>query len=162
MCGDRGREEVEAKTIEDTRTRRSFLDLLLGTAALGWLASVVYPVLRYLKPLPATATAGPIRLTRDEISKLESKNFVIVPAGGKRVLVFQDAERGLHALDARCTHEGCTVQFVPAESLVWCACHNAKFDLDGRVLSGPPPKPLPRYTAERAEDGAVLVVAEKA
>jgi cytochrome b6-f complex iron-sulfur subunit len=124
------------------------------------MASVLYPVLRYLKPLPRPGSTGPTRLTRDEVAKLEKSHFVIVPVSGKRVLVLQNAAQQLLALDAKCTHEGCTVQYMPAESVIWCACHNARFDVDGRVLSGPPPRPLPKYAVERQEDGGILIVAE--
>ncbi|MFQ5478756.1 MAG: ubiquinol-cytochrome c reductase iron-sulfur subunit [Candidatus Binatia bacterium] len=138
-------------------TRRSFLDVLTGVTVVGWLGSILYPVLRYLKPLPQAGPTGPTRLTQDEVAALERDSFVIVPASNKRVLVFQDAQLNLRALDAKCTHEGCTVKYVPGESLIWCACHNARFDTDGRVLSGPPPRPLPRYTAARDDDGSVVV-----
>jgi cytochrome b6-f complex iron-sulfur subunit len=138
-------------------TRRRFLDGLLGAALAGTFGSVLYPILRYLKPLPAAGAAGPTRLTRAETEKLERSSFVVVPAAGKRILVFRDAEGRIRALDARCTHEGCTVQYVPAEAGIWCACHNARFDLDGRVLSGPPPRPLPSYSVHLGEDGGILV-----
>ncbi len=142
-------------------TRRNVLDLLLGTTVLGTLASVVYPILQYLKPLPAAGPGGPARLTRAEIEALESKRFVIVPAAGTRVLVLRDQEQKLRALDARCTHEGCTVQYVQAEGVIWCACHNGRFDLEGRVLAGPPPRPLPRYTAHEDAQGNVSISPEK-
>ena len=32
-------------------TRRSFLDTLLGVGAVGWLGTVLYPVVEYLKIL---------------------------------------------------------------------------------------------------------------
>ena len=142
-------------------SRRNFLDLLLGASGAAWLASVLYPVLRYLKPLPRAGAVGPTRLTRDELAKLEKEHFVIVPVSGKRVLVLQNAAQEVLAVDAKCTHEGCTVQYLAAESVIWCACHNARFDLDGRVLAGPPPRPLPKYAAERQEDGGILIVAER-
>ena len=142
-------------------TRRSFLDLLLGTAVLGTLASVLYPILRYLTPLPAAGPGGPIRLNRAEVDALETKRFVIVPGAGTRILVFRDQGQALRAFDARCTHEGCTVQYLAAEGGIWCACHNGRFDADGRVLAGPPPRPLPRYAVHEDEQGNVLVSAER-
>ena len=148
-------------TANNKPTRRGFLDLLLAGSGLAFIGSVLYPVLRYLKPLPHSGPVGPTRLTRDEIGKLEKQRFVIVPVSGKRVLVLQNAAQQLVALDAKCTHEGCTVQYLAAESSIWCACHNARFDLDGKVVSGPPPRPLPKYTAERQEDGGILIVAER-
>lgn len=146
---------------EPKSTRRSFLDVLLGASGLAWLGSLSYPVLRYLKPLPRAGPSGPTRLTREETAKLEKERFVIVPVSGKRVLVLQNAAQEILAVDAKCTHEGCTVQYLPGESAIWCACHNARFDLDGRVLSGPPPRPLPKYVTERLEDGGILILAER-
>lgn len=143
-------------------TRRSVLNLLLTMGGLGWLASVLYPVISYLRPLPMQGPSGPVGLTRAEIGKVERKKFAIVPVGTKRVLVFEDSSGELHALDAKCTHEGCTVQYVSGESLIWCACHNGRFDLEGRVLGGPPPRPLAQHAVQRQADGGITVAVSKA
>jgi cytochrome b6-f complex iron-sulfur subunit len=137
--------------------RRSVLDLLLGAGVLGWMGSVFFPVLRYLKPLGAQTQNGPIKLNDEERAKLEKERAVIVRAGAARVLVLEDSEQKLRAMSAKCTHEGCTVQYVPGESVIWCACHNGRFDLDGRVLAGPPPRPLEKYVCQREADGTVVV-----
>jgi cytochrome b6-f complex iron-sulfur subunit len=138
-------------------SRRSVLNFLLGASVLGWLASVLYPIIRYLTPLPLPGPTGPVRLTRAEVSKIESDKFAIVPLGRNRVLVLEDSDGELHALDAKCTHEGCTVRYVARDDLIWCACHNARFDLDGRVLAGPPPRPLSKHTVLRDDDGGIKV-----
>jgi len=147
---------------ESKQTRRSFLDWLLGLTALGWLGTIIYPVVRYLTPLPDSGPSGPAHLDAAEVETLETKQFVIVPVAGARVLVFETPDQAIHALDAKCTHEGCTVQYVPGEEVVWCACHNGRFAIDGRVLSGPPPKPLPRYNVTREDDGSIVVAPEAA
>jgi cytochrome b6-f complex iron-sulfur subunit len=136
--------------------RRTVLDVLLGAGVLGWLGSVIFPILRYLKPLGAQAQNGPVKLTAEEQAKLEKDRSVIVRAGSTRIIVL-DVEKGLTALSAKCTHEGCTVQYVAGESLIWCACHNGRFDFNGRVLSGPPPRPLAKYAVQREADGSVIV-----
>jgi len=130
--------------------RRSFLNLFLGVGVAGWLSSLLYPVLRYLRPLSDTAT-GPVKLTPDEVAKVEKEHFCIARSGSKKVIVF-NANGELRALDAKCTHEGCTVQYVPGDSVILCACHNGKYDLDGRVLSGPPPRPLSKWVATKEGD----------
>lgn len=137
--------------------RRSVLDLLLGFGLFGWLGSVLYPVLRYLTPLAQQAQNGPVRLSPEDQAKLDKDHAVIVAAGAGRLLVFEDGSQSLRAISAKCTHEGCTVQYGPGESVIWCACHNGRFDLDGRVISGPPPRPLARYEVQRQSDGAVIV-----
>ena len=137
--------------------RRSVLDLLLGAGVVGWMASVFFPVLRYLKPLGAQTQNGPVKLAADDLAKLQKDRSVIVRAGASRIIVLEDANQQLHALSAKCTHEGCTVQYVPGDSVIWCACHNGRFDLGGRVLAGPPPRPLEKYACQREADGAVVV-----
>lgn len=137
--------------------RRTFLNWCIGAGLLGWAASVLYPVLRYLRPLGDVGAGGPLKLTKEEVSTLTKSHFVIARAGTRKVIVFE-AGGELHALDAKCTHEGCTVQFVPGDSLIWCACHNGKFDLDGRVLSGPPPRPLGKWLVAREGDDVSLTM----
>ena len=78
-------------TVVNEHTRRSFLDVLLSLGVLGSAVSVLYPVLRYLTPLPASGPAGPTTLTREEVATLDREQFVIVPVGGTRVLVVQEA-----------------------------------------------------------------------
>lgn len=153
---------MSESTLSKPRSRRSVLDLLLRVSVLGWLASVLYPVIRYLTPLPSAGPTGPVRLTRDEVSKVERQKFAIVPVGRDRVLVLEDAAGELHALDAKCTHEGCTVRYQPENALIWCACHNGRFDLQGRVLAGPPPRPLARHVVQRDSEGGITVSVAKA
>ncbi|MDH3210911.1 MAG: Rieske (2Fe-2S) protein [Myxococcales bacterium] len=138
-------------------SRRSVLNVLLSVGVLGWLASVLYPVIRYLTPLPLVGPGGPVQLTRSEVTKIERDKFAIVPVGRRRVLVLEDSEGELRALDAKCTHEGCTVKYMPRDSLIVCACHNGRFDLQGRVVAGPPPKPLATYAVQRDEEGVIKV-----
>ena len=87
--------EEQALTPSHPKTRRHFLDLLLGASALGWLVSLAYPIIRYLKPLPQTGPTGPARLTRDESAKLEQNKYVIVPVSGQRVIVLQAPDEQL-------------------------------------------------------------------
>jgi cytochrome b6-f complex iron-sulfur subunit len=134
--------------------RRGFLNLLLGVGMVGWGGSILYPVLRYLRPLSETAT-GPLKLTPEEVAKVEKDHFAIVRSGTRKAIVF-DANGELRALDAKCTHEGCTVQYVAADQLILCACHNGKYDLDGRVLSGPPPRPLVTWEVTREGDAVTI------
>lgn len=149
--------------MSETKTnRRRFLDLVISTTALGWLGTVLYPVLRYMKPLPLAGAGAPVTLATEQVQKLERDKYVIVRMGSSRVIVFEDAASKVRALDARCTHEGCTVKYIPEESYISCACHNGRFDLDGRVLAGPPPRPLKQYDVERGPDATVTIATRTA
>ncbi|MBI4348516.1 MAG: ubiquinol-cytochrome c reductase iron-sulfur subunit [Elusimicrobia bacterium] len=56
--------------------------------------------------------------------------------------------RDFIAFDPRCTHLGCPYRWDDATKKFLCPCHTAVFDVDGRVVSGPPPRPLDRYTTK--------------
>ncbi len=138
-------------------SRRRWIDALLGTSFVAWAAAVVYPVLRYLTPIKGGGGANKMTLTDAQKQELETKGFLIARLGSDRVIVLKAKGQEIRALSAKCTHEGCTVQFVPADGIVWCACHNGKFALDGRVISGPPPRPLAAFKVEGDLKGAVTV-----
>lgn len=73
------------------------------------------------------------------------------------VVVRVDAGRAA-ALDARCTHRGCTVAWSPSAQELDCPCHGSSFDLDGRVLSPPATTPLRTYSASITADAIVVTV----
>jgi Rieske Fe-S protein len=67
-----------------------------------------------------------------------------------------DADR-LVVRNARCTHLGCLVSYRSDSSTFLCPCHGGVFALDdGRVLDGPPPRPMDSLTY-RVDAGQVLV-----
>ena len=67
------------------------------------------------------------------------------------------AEDGsVSALSLACTHTACNVEWKPAEGIYLCKCHEGVFDADGRVLSGPPERPLPAIPV-RIEGDQVVV-----
>ncbi|HEY5610692.1 MAG TPA: FAD-dependent oxidoreductase [Thermoanaerobaculia bacterium] len=65
----------------------------------------------------------------------------IVEIDGEKVAAAR-IEGELHVISPRCTHMGCTVSWNGAEKSWDCPCHGSRFDLDGRVLSGPATRDL--------------------
>lgn len=61
------------------------------------------------------------------------------------------------ALSNICTHLGCRVRWIAAQQEFTCPCHNAAFDKEGDILSGPPPRPLDRYQV-KVEDGQLFIL----
>ena len=60
------------------------------------------------------------------------------------------------AFRQRCTHLSCPVHFNAEKTQLDCPCHNGTFDArTGRVLGGPPPRPLPRI-ALKIENGEIF------
>ncbi len=69
----------------------------------------------------------------------------------------RNSEDEFIAFSVNCTHLGCPVRWLPSAGLFMCPCHGGVFYEDGRVASGPPPRPLVRYPG-RVRDGAVEIL----
>lgn len=157
-------------------TRRRFLAGTLGwvsagiAAALGIPAAVAVvsptfrtqdtgwsPVARIGKPEPGdpdlTVVGVPVlttftSLVEDAYMKASPKAVAIyvVNEGGGEFTIFDD----------RCTHLGCPVAWEEDQQQYHSPCHNGLFDLEGRVIGGPPPRPLDRYEY-KVENGVLYV-----
>jgi quinol---cytochrome c reductase iron-sulfur subunit, bacillus type len=55
------------------------------------------------------------------------------------------SEQEFVAFSVNCTHLGCPVRWLQDAEIFMCPCHGGVFYRDGRVASGPPPRPLVRY-----------------
>jgi len=78
----------------------------------------------------------------------EKSGFVwVLPAEEKQPAV---------ALSAVCTHTGCNVAWKTAEGQFVCPCHGGRYDREGKVVSGPPPRPLQRLPV-KSEGGQLFV-----
>jgi Rieske Fe-S protein len=131
--------------MEPVPTRRGFVNWLLGTTVGAFLASVLYPVSRYLVPPPtgeSSAASVTLPVKTDDVKPNSGQIFKF---GSKPAILVRTAAGELRAFSAVCTHLNCTVQYRPDLGEIWCACHNGHFDLNGHNVAGPPPRPLDAY-----------------
>ena len=124
--------------------RRDFLKYLLSGGIVGLAAVIIYPLVAYLKP-PKQREVEVSSVVAGKISEIEKNSGKIIRFGNKPVIVIRTSKDELRAFSGVCTHLDCTVQYRKDMGLIWCACHNGKYDLNGRNISGPPPKPLEEF-----------------
>ena len=72
------------------------------------------------------------------------------------VYLVRTGEHDVRALHSTCTHLGCRTSYDRRSKRILCPCHGGVFDVQGNVIGGPPPAPLPSLTT-RIEDGQVMV-----
>lgn len=135
--------ETTASTHPET-SKRDFLRYVLGGGLVAWAASVLYPLLAYLRP-PEQAEVEVTSVKVGKLSEIEKDSGTIIRFGNRPVIVVRSAGGEVRAFSATCTHLDCTVQYRKDMGLIWCACHNGKYDFNGRNVSGPPPRPLDEY-----------------
>ena len=135
--------------------RRTMLSWLLGGGALASMASFLYPVIRFLNP-PLVTEATVNEVSGGKVQDLKPNSGKIVRFGNKPALLVRVSDTEWKAFSAVCTHLNCTVQYRDSTRQIWCACHNGTYDLNGSVVSGPPPNPLEEYTTNIRGDEVVI------
>jgi menaquinol-cytochrome c reductase iron-sulfur subunit len=150
-------------------SRRDLLSI--GTLAIGGIISVALGI-------PAVAyIIGPARRRVQEenwirlgpVSKVEIGTPTLFKAGVERqvgwiineeeisVYILTDDGRNFVALSNICTHLGCRVRWISDQGQFFCPCHNAIFNKQGEVVTGPPPRPLDQYVV-KIEDEQIYVL----
>ena len=136
--------------------RRNFLNWFLGTTAGAFLVSVTYPLSRYLIPPEVTeSTASTVTLSIKP-NDVKANSGQIFRFGSQPAILVKDTNGELKAFTAVCTHLACIVQYRSDINQIWCACHNGHFDLNGRNVEGPPPKPLEQFVVNVRADQVVV------
>lgn len=150
------RTEGIKQTTDSATERRSFLNVLLSLSFLMFGAGTIYPVLRFLWPSrEAVGSAGEnvVSIPLNEVTVGSAKviRYKNIPI----ILVRQEAGEVV-ALSAVCTHLGCLVTWDETKGMIHCPCHAALFDLQGNVLAGPAPAPLPSVPAKIVGDTVLI------
>ncbi len=90
---------------------------------------------------PAFQTVGTVaKLNQD--GKIFNETSPIGP-----ILIVRDPAKPntLLAVNPKCTHMGCPVEWQAAKKNFYCECHESRFAANGKALSGPAKQPLPSY-----------------
>lgn len=137
-------------------SRRTFLDWLLGTSAGALAVSVLYPVVRYLIPPEveeSTTNSVTLSMAPEDVPGDSGQIFKF---GSDPGILIRTPSGELRAFAATCTHLSCIVQYRDDIDHIWCACHDGHYDLEGRNIKGPPPRPLEAYDVA-VRDGEIIV-----
>ncbi len=135
--------------------RRSFITWMLGGGFAASIFSFLYPAIKFMNP-PAVPEASTNEAAAGKVQDLKPNSGKIVKFGSRPALLIRINETEWRAFSAICTHLNCTVQFQESTQRIWCACHNGFYDLNGKVVSGPPPKPLEEYDVRLRDDNVFI------
>ena len=138
---------------------RRWVNVLLGSGLAASVVSFIYPALRYIIP-PPVAESTSRSVVAATAAELKNNTGKIFKFGSKPALLVRMPDGTFRAFTAVCTHLNCTVQYRDDLHQIWCACHNGLYDLEGRNVSGPPPRPQEVY--EVHVQGEDVVVTRKA
>jgi menaquinol-cytochrome c reductase iron-sulfur subunit len=128
----------------------TMMGAVIGLPAIGYL---IDPALKSTKadawiPLGKIETfeIGKPALVSFTRSKVNGWEKTVTSHG---VFVLRKSETDTLVLSNKCTHLGCQVNWKADKNEYVCPCHDAQLDINGKVLGGPPPRPLDRYSADQ-------------
>ena len=108
---------------------------------------------------PATETDTLPSLPVWQVLEYEQKDGWLTAAARSLVYVKQVKEDEVIAISAACSHLGCIVTWDQEQKIFKCPCHDGRYYMEGRVISGPPPRPLKRHKT-KIEDGKIFLATE--
>ncbi|HHT9110660.1 MAG TPA: ubiquinol-cytochrome c reductase iron-sulfur subunit [Candidatus Brocadiaceae bacterium] len=118
-----------------------FLTTVLGSMIRFFFPRTLFePPTRYKIGYPFQYTPG--------VSERFKKQF--------RIWIVREADK-LYVIEAKCTHLGCTPNWLAAEGKFKCPCHGSGFTPDGINIEGPAPRPLERFRVALDEGGQIVV-----
>lgn len=131
----------------------AFIAGAIGLPALGYIASPAIKV-KAVQNWIRLGTASKIEIGQPTLFKFKitKQTGWIVDEQEISVYVLTDNGRDFVALSNICTHLGCRVRWITDQQGFFCPCHNARFDREGAVVDGPPPRALDRYEVKIEND----------
>jgi Rieske Fe-S protein len=93
----------------------------------------------------SAAQFAPVLIASVHEVPIGSAKLFSYPTEHDPCLLIHLSEDQFAAYSQKCTHLSCPVVFKAKENEFFCPCHAGRFAVgDGRVLGGPPQRPLPR------------------
>lgn len=130
--------------------RNLFAFIPLGISFAGITAMGI----RFITPNRKEVYRRIFTVSLDELPVNSSRQFQDIQ--GRDLVIVRTGENTVRALSTVCTHLGCTVYWQQDKKVFYCPCHQGLFDESGKVISGPPPRPLDSYQVE-VEDRNVFI-----
>jgi Rieske Fe-S protein len=140
---------------QELNKRRRFLNYLMGTSIGATLMAICYPILRFMTP-PQITEATQSSVVAGKVGELAANSAKIFKFGNKPGLLLRTAAGEYKAFSATCTHLDCIVQYRPDAKMIWCACHNGQYNLNGQNTGGPPPRPLDEFIVNVRGDEIIV------
>ena len=150
-------EEFSVHASEDAYVqRRQFTKFLVLTsfgmvAGNGWIL---------LKAITAEERSEWPQAVIAQASQVEpgTVRFFTYPESTDPCILVRRTNGEFAAFSQKCTHLSCAVYYAPQKDRLECPCHEGYFSAaNGRVLQGPPPRPLPQVILEQRGDDLVAV-----
>jgi len=134
-------------------TRREFTKSLVLVSCSAFCANAALVAMDASAKGKAPESAAPLKIGKVADLPVGASRVFEYPSAGEPCLLVRLAGDRYVAFAQKCTHLGCPVLYRRETGKLHCPCHEGYFSAeDGRVLAGPPPRPLPRVDIQAKGD----------
>jgi len=148
--------QPEVEELEDKAgKRRNFLKVIGWGSIAGFITINLAAFVRFLFPRvlfepPTTFKVGsPADFPPGQVNSQFISKF--------GTWIVRQSDGSFFAMQAKCTHLGCTPNWLEAQQKFKCPCHGSGYYITGFNFEGPAPRPMDRFKIGVAEDGQLLV-----
>ncbi|MFQ6089356.1 MAG: ubiquinol-cytochrome c reductase iron-sulfur subunit [Candidatus Methanofastidiosia archaeon] len=156
------------------KTRRDFLKIL----GIGFFSSTLYTILktffpksnssgkkgeRIFKYVKGEKKGKPLRVTDFRVGEAKKVYFqgnlaIVIRLEEEKIKDKNGTQSGFVAYSGICTHLCCVPFWDKNLDAIFCPCHDGMYSPyeSGKVLQGPPPRPLPKIPVKIRDDGIIL------
>ena len=163
----RSKNEEDGRVAEGEVTRRTFLSYI--NIAIGAFIAAVLGI-----PVIGAAVAGAFSQSQSNqvpagsvsdfqvgqpkavTLNITTKDGWVQSQDAKGIWVVKHSEADFTVFNGRCVHLGCAYAWNPADKLFECPCHGGRYTVDGKVVAGPPPRPLDTLAWKVAQGNLVV------
>lgn len=143
------------KMLRGNTSRRNFL----SEALISWISLTLLPafyaIVEYIIP-PRSKESIITNVHVAKFADLPLGSGRIIRVNKKAVALVKTQEGQVKAFSAVCTHLGCIVQYKEDKKNFQCNCHGSVFDLSGKNIAGPAPKPLSPFRVDVKGDAIFI------
>ena len=146
----------------DDATRRDFIHIAAGAAAVGAGVMAAWPLINQMNPAADTLALSTVEF---DMSKVQEGQQVVIQWQGKPVFVryrtpkeIKEGHQQYLVVVGSCTHLGCVPTFGTGDFGGWfCPCHGSHYDTSGRIRKGPAPLNLAVPEYEYLSDTSIRI-----
>jgi len=137
-----------ATVVVDKMRRRVIWGLIYGYLGINFLMFLRFFFPRALYEPNTIVNIGYPTDFMDGVNQefLQSNRMWVIKEPGRLFVIF-----------ARCTHLGCTPDWLPQQDMFHCPCHGSEYDPEGVNFAGPAPRPMDRCSVQLMPNGTVQV-----
>jgi cytochrome b6-f complex iron-sulfur subunit len=144
----KSKDQIKSGQLRNKERRRFIWGLLWGYLGINFLMFLRFFFPRALYEPNTNVNIGyPSRFSQGVNQNfLQSNRIWVVLEPGRMFVIF-----------ARCTHLGCTPDWLPQQNMFHCPCHGSEYDPEGINFAGPAPRPMDRCKVTLLANGTVQV-----